>query len=130
MLETRSGNEGIPYSIREDFDVDRDIRVIPYDKYLLSVGFKYISTKMGPYGGSREYSHPSSIHVFVGRWNTDILWSIDNMKDRELGNGSGLQALISKLGKFVDLKGIKNYSRFSTMKKAFGIIIPKKLNEI
>lgn len=100
-LEARSGNEGIPYSIREDFAIDRDERIVEYDKYLLSIGFKYIHTLMGRYGGSRQYKHQLGIDVGVGRWENNILWYINRSSDnRELANGSGLQLLISKLGRY------------------------------
>ena len=131
MLEARSGHEGVPYAIREDFAVDRDERVVPYDNWLLLNGFKYIHTTMGRYGGSRIYKHPSGITVSVGRWSTDILWSIDRSIDgKPISDGSGIQTLISKLSKLISLTSVKCHSRLSTTKKVFGIIIPRRLDEL
>jgi len=100
IIETKSGHEGVPYAIREDFAIDRDERIIEYDKWLLSNGFKYIHTLMGRYGGKRIYTHPSGIDVGVSRWENNILWYIDRSSDaKPIADGSGLHSLISKLRK-------------------------------
>jgi len=99
VIECRSGNEGIPYADREDFAIDKDKRIIEYDKLLLNMGFKYLYTTMGRYGGTRNYSN-SIITVGVVRWENDIQWYINRTSDgKPIADGKGLQLLISKVEK-------------------------------
>ena len=131
ILEAIAERDKMEYRIRPDFAVDRDERIVPYDVWLRSSGFKYVHTNPGEYGGSRQYTHSSNLFVGVGKQQNNITWYIDRLSDhKEIVNGTGLQSLISNVTKLIGSTSIKNYSRFSTMKKAFGIIVPKRLDEL
>ncbi len=84
--------------VRPDSEIDRDERVVPYDTWLISNGFKYVHTSLGKYGGSRTYNHPSGVSIYVGRWENDILWAAEQSSNGKiLAEGKGLELLISKL---------------------------------
>lgn len=88
--------------VRPDSEIDRDERVVPYDIWLISNGFKYVNTSLGKHGGSRTYNHPSGINVYVGRWENDILWAAEKSSNGKiLAEGKGLELLISKLSKSI-----------------------------
>ena len=101
-MEARSGNEGIPYSDREDFSIDKDIRASIFDKWLLENGFKYISTLMSNTGGVRQYENKDIyVGIFKNKGDAELYWYIDRTSDhRELGNGTGLSLMMFKIKKF------------------------------
>jgi len=108
-MESRSGNEGIPYSIREDFAIDRDPRAILFDAWLLSNGFKYLGTLMSnpdfsafKIGGTRQYES-NSLYIGIAHQNINIelSWYIDKPSNhRELAHGVGLPLMVLAVNKY------------------------------